>query len=221
MNAADAERLQQIVQVVEPKRWSDIFAIAGADTRRCTKAVVAAAQGDDGARRLDQFWARATVRAFFATVEALTFEMRLALRSARDAKLVNLTPAEYSLISEHAADLDDGGRPQERPRFLTVDRNFRFSYRLFAALFDSDVHLDVSGDGWRKFLSAVKVRNRITHPKAPLDLDLTAGETTELMEAITWYSEAMSSLFGSVAELIERSDAIKKSAAGDDSRSAT
>jgi len=144
-------------------------------------------------------------------VEALTFEMRLALRSARDAKLVNLTPAEYALISEHAVDLDDGGRPEERPRFLRADRNFRFSYRLFAALFDTDVRLDVSGDGWRKFLAAVKVRNRITHPKAPLDLDLTSAETTELMEAITWYSEMMSSLFNRIAELVEQIDALAKS----------
>jgi hypothetical protein len=211
MNLNTATRIQRIAKTIQATRWKEIFDAAGADTRRCTTELSDAARGQSGERRLDQFWARSSVRTFFAMVEALTFEMRLALRQVHAANIVPFDPAEATLVFEQSFDLDEAGRPQARPRFLALDRNFRFAFPRFASLFGVQAMLDVGGEGWRKFLQTIKVRNRITHPKSPSELDLSIEEVTVAMEAIAWYSETMTALFVAIERAVHEATSIVES----------
>ncbi|HKV37007.1 MAG TPA: hypothetical protein VJP89_21890 [Pyrinomonadaceae bacterium] len=188
--------------VIDALRWSTIHQIAFADTQRCVDAVRAAARGQDGVARVDQFWARASIRAFFAGMEALTFEMRLGLRQAIEARLHTLPLDEIPLLADQMLELDATGTPKPRQRFIPIERNFRFLFPRFAAMFGSKVTLDVADAGWNDFTRTVKIRNRITHPKSPQDLTLDAEDVSAAMRAISWYSEVMTSLIKELESLL-------------------
>lgn len=212
MDLLTARRLCQIAATIDSARFAKIFNACVEDPRRCAQAVAAAARGEDGPARHDQFWARATLRSFFSLLEAITFEMRLILRQAVAARLSDMSPSEISLLSDSSFELDGAGRPVSRPRFIPIERNLRFAFPRYARLFGATTSLDTGGQGWEKLSQTIKVRNRITHPKSPEDLDLTPDEIMTAMHAITWYSETMTSVLHEIEELMRTATAIVNNA---------
>lgn len=181
---------KKLAHVASLERLHEITTLLGSDIRRC--GVELNRLETEGAP-IDQFWARALIRSFFALLEAMTYELKLLVRHAAREKLVTLSEGEQSLLSDEAFDLDETGRVVTRPRFLAVERNFRFIYLLAARIVDGPA-LSVSEARFEKFKRAVRVRNRITHPKSPDSVALSPEEVAELRVAVLWYTEAQQSL---------------------------
>lgn len=46
---------------------------------------------------------------------------------------------------------------------------------------------DYRSRGWQSLLDSVPVRNRITHPRSPSDLEITDDEVAKVREALVWF----------------------------------
>src|SRR5947207_9335429 len=111
------------------ERLHEITTVLSSDVARCGRELNRLQA--EGAP-IDQFWARALVRSFFSLLEAMTYELKLLVRNAAKDEIMTLAEGEQALLSDESFDLDDTGRIVKRPRFLAVERNFRFVYSLAA-----------------------------------------------------------------------------------------
>jgi len=180
-------------------RWQRIAATLTTDITHCRDELVRIIQQE---KRIDQFWARSLIRSFLAYVESSVYEMRLVVSDAAEGGRIKLSPAERSLINEETYELGENGKPQIRTRYLKIERNFRFTTELFAQVFEVTADIDYAGTGWPAFLSAIKIRHRITHPRDPESIDLSFLEAETVVTAFRWYLDATDSLLNrSIAAL--------------------
>ncbi len=183
-------------------RWKCIAETLVADVVVCRDNLSRSSLANN---KIDQFWARAFVRAFFAYVESSIYEMRLVVRAAADSGRVTLNVAERSLIDEESYELRENGKPEARPKFLKVERNLRFTLDLFQRVFGIVANVDFGGDGWLSFLTAVKIRHRITHPRDPNAIDLTLDEVATLVSAFGWYIQSTDKVLTKAVEAVRLS----------------
>jgi hypothetical protein len=172
-------------------RWQRIATVLISDITHCRDELARIAQQE---KRIDQFWARGLIRSFLAYIESSVYEMRLVVRDADDARRIKLSAAERSLINEETYELTESGKPQIRTRYLKIERNFRFTTELFAQVFEVTSDIDYSGSGWSAFLDAIKIRNRITHPRDPESINLSLEEVETIVNAFRWYLDSTDSL---------------------------
>lgn len=155
------------------------------DMDRCASEVMKAHQ----AGTIDQFWSRALIRAFFVVVEALTYQLRTMVQAAAAAGAFALSEHESAAMAEVAYDLNAQGRVVSRPRFIATERHLRFVFGLAMRMVGVDYTLPVSDVRFAHFKTALAVRNRLTHPKRPSDVAVTAAEIEATRAAILWYNE--------------------------------
>jgi len=183
--------LNRVLKVLETARLRQLYDILGADVERCIEGL---RQELDNHGRLDDFWTRAEIRAFFAMVEATTHELRRIVCEAAERGLVELTVAERGALSDVAYDLNDRAVPSSKPRFIPIERHLRFVYRLYSRIFETETELPIGDSGWEAFKKTLAIRNRITHPKDPASLEVTVDEFEILNRATAWYVGCMKDL---------------------------
>jgi hypothetical protein len=140
-------------------------------------------------RKLTQSYKRAYYRASFAFVEMTLFAIKHVLFDAAAAGLFSLSDAERAVLEEVNYDLADSGEIRTRRRFQPFEPKLRFIINLFHKLFDTYRQPNFTGPEWKVFQLALKVRNRVTHPKSAKDLEITNAEMTILEKANDWYWE--------------------------------
>ena len=86
---------------------------------------------------------------------------------------------------------------------MTVVANLRFTVEIFTRLLGGEPTFDADTEGWRTFRRAVKIRNRVTHPKSVENLELTDADIKCLIAAAHWYEDYIRRLTDLVAELPE------------------
>jgi hypothetical protein len=86
--------------------------------------------------------------------------------------------------------------------------NLQFAFRMYAKASQIDYTLPRGDSGWQDFKRAIKVRDRLTHPKRPQDLEVSEDETQTVLRAYKWLFECQI-LFGE--RLREKIESEKKS----------
>ena len=137
---------------------------------------------------------RALVRAFFAAVEGLSYQMRqVTLASLAGTEFI--TDQEVQLLREVRQSLDEKGFPKETPAFLPFPKSLLFSLSIYAKNHGAQFEVDRSQRGWQALRVTTKVRNSVTHPKTPESLSLTNEDLQGLMDASRWWQATLLSLF--------------------------
>ena len=145
---------------------------------------------------------RALVRAFFAAVEGLSYQMRqVTLASLAGTELI--TEQEVQLLREVRHSLDEKGHPKETPVFLPFPESLLFSLSIYAKNHGAVFEVDKSQRGWQALRLTTKVRNNVTHPKTPESLSLTNDDLQALMDASRWWQATLLSLFKACNEADE------------------
>ena len=145
---------------------------------------------------------RALVRAFFALVEGLCFQLRqVTLASLEDSE--SLSPAEITLLREERHAIDDRGKVKSNEAFLPFPQSLLFSLHIYCKNHGADFKVDTSGAGWQALRTATNARNRVTHPKSAGSLALTDPDLQALMDASRWWQATLLSMF----EACEEADA--------------
>lgn len=155
---------------------------------------------------------RALVRSVFAFVESMLFALKHeALRHS------SVFPAsEIALLREEAYELADDGQAVTRPARLTLTRNLKFTFAAFAKAWRTKSRLELGDAGWQNFQTALKVRDRLMHPKSISDLDVSDEEIRIVNHASMWFIGTYAiALAGALGEWWSQVKAMDRAAGND------
>jgi hypothetical protein len=179
--------LDQPMDIDEPTT-AELIESLGNDVRRChlelIQSIDAGCVEQNGDVRADyEFHARQLVRAIFAFIEAVTFSVKVrAVEHCLEQKR-DLSEAERFLAIDLEHELSEKGEIVERRAHIRLAANIRFSFALQEKALGTAEKFDASTAWWSCLRAATKVRDRLTHPKLPGDVDVSGDEITTALSA--------------------------------------
>lgn len=126
---------------------------------------------------------RELVRAAFAAVEGFQSSLQ---RDLVDAAEDQLLPAEVAVLKEESYAVKESGEVRVVPTYLPLKQRVKLTAKIVARL-RPGCHIDFGEQGWQQLLSSLDVRNRLTHPKTRLDMDVNESEVTAALAGAGWY----------------------------------
>ena len=152
-----------------------------------------------------QFGKRTFIRTAFATIEGIVACIKHEILQ-NASTLHHLSPSELAILREEVYSIDNKGKVFIQPRFIPIDVNVRFTLDALITTNQVAIQVNYSAEGWRAFKSAVRVRNRITHPNVRADFEVSGREVDEALAALKWIEqEACQVLEKSVERLRDES----------------
>jgi hypothetical protein len=133
------------------------------------------------------FWRRTYVRALFAAIEGINYRMKYLAINLSDSNQITFTVAEKAALLEESYDIDDKGNAVIMKGKLRTANNLLFSFKSLAQAFGVSYEVVRSSTEWNYFKEAVKIRDRITHPKCMDDLTISDKEVDIIGETTRWY----------------------------------
>ena len=198
--AGDITRLHQATgrcyqgSAMSERTTSELIETLGNDIDRCHHELIGAI--DDG--KIDpngdvhadyEYHARQLIRAIFAFIEAVTFSVKAkaaeyCLHHNRD-----IADAErfFAVDVEHV--LTDKDEVVERPAHIRLADNIRFAFALQEKALGCAKKFDPSTEWWSCLRSSIKVRDRLTHPKLPGDVDVSGAEIVAALKAYEGFKQ--------------------------------
>lgn len=134
---------------------------------------------------------RDLVRTAFAAFEGVAWIFREHIVLTADSTY-GLESEERAVLDEEVHFVDASGRIQTQSKFLPLLSMVRLTARIGERI-APDSRIDFSGPEWEKAKHAVAIRNRITHPKANSDLDLSDDDLEMCLNALFWMLEVTAS----------------------------
>ncbi len=127
---------------------------------------------------------RDLVRTTFAAVEGVTWDYQQFIwRVAND--IAPLSPIMELAFGQKSYTVDEKGHLQEVTRFIPIPAMIRLTTRLACELCP-ELLIDFGEQGWSDLKLAIKVRNRITHPKNLTDLKISDGDISMCYSGFFW-----------------------------------
>jgi hypothetical protein len=140
----------------------------------------------------DQTSRRDLVRTLFAAIEGLVWVYRENVRAVAN-DIDPLSPIMELAFAEKTYSVDEKGHVQEQQRFISMLAMIRLASRV-AEKICPELKIDFGVSGWTDLQLAIKVRNRITHPKSLSDLNITKGDIEISESALLWLLKLMESV---------------------------
>ena len=169
----------------EVDRLKDIFRILNGDVDEAMAY---------GRSNPSEFAHRSLVRAHFALIEGLSFQLRqVTLASLIDTDF--LTSAEIALLREERYSIDSSGNPKTQEVFNSFLPSLLFSIRCYLKNHGASYQVNTTCDGWLSMQKAVKIRNRVTHPKNVESLELSDQDLKNFRDAAIWWKNTMLEMF--------------------------
>jgi hypothetical protein len=175
---------------VAERTTEELINILGSDCQRCHKALIRAI--DNGHRdkhghlspaRSFDFYSRQFVRAAFAYIEAVTFSVKISSAATCMDKDIDITPQERYFAADTECEINEKGVVIETTARISLARNIRFAIALNRRAHGIAESFDASVEWWSCMKSAIKLRDRLTHPKYPDDLDISGDEIVQVVKA--------------------------------------
>lgn len=142
---------------------------------------------------------RALVRAHFALIEGLSYALRqVTLASLHGTEFI--TEAETALLREERYSIDEKGHPKSAQQFLKFPESLLFSIRCYIKNHGATFDPDIQHPGWSAMRRAVKVRDRVTHPKSAESLNLSDEDLQSFVDAAAWWKMTMLAMFEACQE---------------------
>jgi len=133
---------------------------------------------------------RAYVRAVFALVEGVCFGFRqLAARLPETEHC--LTQGESAVLNDESYGLKDNGEVFTTTRFLKVQSGTRFTFAICSRVYKIHAEINYGDNGWDSFTKAIKIRDRLMHPKTVESLTVTKDEIGIVSDALHWFLDAV------------------------------
>ena len=184
------ERADQSVEAeaAEERTTKELILTLGDDVDRSHEALLdaidAGSVDEDRSVSADYpFFARQLVRAVFAYIEAITFSVKMtAVDHCRKAG-IDIPPEEIYLAVEVDHVLSDKGEVIQQRAMLRLAPNIRFAFALAEKAFGIETRFDPSVEWWSCLKAAIKVRDRLMHPRMPEDIDISGDEIVAVLKA--------------------------------------
>ena len=114
-----------------------------------------------------------------------------------------LTPEEKIILEEIAIEVSPSGNLERKSRFMNFEKSLRFTVKSFLKVIGSNFDPNYANYRWGSLKRTVQVRNRLTHPKKPEDLQITEKELKDADEAVNWFAELIRDLLDSLKRSIK------------------
>jgi hypothetical protein len=152
-----------------------------------------------------QFTKRAYIRSSFPYIEGTVWLLKQACIGAAGSTGHRVfSNAEYALLNDEGYDLKNNGEPYVQPKFLRLRDNVKFTDRAVAKFFGSQPQLDGGSSEWNNFLEAIKIRNRITHPKNMHDYEVIDKEIEVCRSATHWFNDIVNEHISAITDTSRR-----------------
>jgi hypothetical protein len=181
----------------------------GTDETRSTTDVTAFIQAIEGDVDIAQkclddqdspYNRRAFVKNYYSFLEGLLHFLRTEVIRRVAIEPGRLTEAEIAVLKEETYEVTGSGKIQTREKFLSFEHAFRLSFRFYFSSVIDQVKIDYGGKGWPALLQGLQIRNRITHPKATAQMEISDEELAIVREAKGWADATIKSLFQAYIE---------------------
>jgi hypothetical protein len=179
------------------RNTQELMETLGTDVERCRtellESVGAAKRHDDGTATVDyEYHGRQLVRAILAYIEGVTYSVKLwAIMKCTEAG-VEVSDHERYAALELDADLNDKGEIEERRAKQRLVASIRFAFRLLERAQPGSVSFDPAKDAWwSDLLKTIRVRDRLTHPKKPEDVDISPDELMTALRASQGFGNSL------------------------------
>jgi len=150
------------------------------------------------------FAQRMLVRTHFAFVEGLTHQLcQVASASVSLAPEV-FTPAEHAMLRGETYDLDEQGHAISRPARLPLNSRIRLALAAYPRIHGAEFTPDFGGTGWESLQRAIKVRDRLMHPKSSQELTLSDTDLGSVVRGAAWFRDTVLALLRSCEEADKR-----------------
>ncbi len=166
----------------------ELMELLGQDCDRCHAELVASIDAGevdaDGNVDADHdFHARQLVRAVFAYIEATTFSVKAWSAWRCMEEDIEITPQERYFATDTEHELNDRGEIVEAVAKISLSRNIRFALALNRKAHKVPEPFDASVEWWSCMKEAIRIRDRLTHPKLPGDLDVSGDDIVKVLKA--------------------------------------
>lgn len=175
-------------QVNDERTTQEVIKILGEDCDRCHAEIVAAIDrgdlSDGGTVEAEyEFHARQLIRAIFAYIDAVTFSVK-AWSAGRCMEMgIDITPQERYFATDTEYELNDRGEVIETTTKISLARNIRFALAINRKAHRIAQPFDASVEWWSCLKKAIRIRDRLTHPKLPGDLDVSGDDIVNALKA--------------------------------------
>ncbi|MER2538398.1 MAG: hypothetical protein ABTQ26_04055 [Azonexus sp.] len=180
----------------DERTTKEVIELLGQDCERCHEALIAAidAGETDGDGSVDadyEFYARQFIRAVFAYIEATTFSVKASSAWRCMEKDIGISPQERYFATDTEYELNDRGEVVEALAKISLARNIRFALALNRKAHKVAEPFDPSVEWWSCLKEAIRVRDRLTHPKWPRDLDVSGDEVVKVLKALRGFEQEL------------------------------
>ena len=141
---------------------------------------------------------RALIRALIAGVEGLAWMYREHVLEIAETMEV-LSEPERQALSESSFSVSEDGRISEQHRFLSTVAMVRLITRI-AMKYAPGKQPDFGVEGWTNLKQTIALRNRITHPKAEMDLEISTDEIARAKSAFFWFADLVMGVMDQTTE---------------------
>jgi hypothetical protein len=181
---------------LDERTTQELIEILGDDVERCHKELVdslhAGEVDTDGSVSADyEFHARKFIRAAIAYIEGVTFSVKCKAVDDCLNSGIEVSDHERYLAVEIDAELNDKGEVVERPSKLRLADNIKFAFRMLERSQKTAKVFDPSSEWWSCLRSTIRVRDRLTHPKMPEDIDISGDEIIQAQKAVSGFEDTL------------------------------
>lgn len=119
------------------------------------------------------------------------YQLRQILIAGGETGAFTLTAGDVAVLKEVNFAPDDSGKVKERDQFHKTVPLLKFTLKCFAQQhgIERELQARLGRDGWSKLKDTIGIRNGITHPKEPAELQITMEHLETAKLAADWFSE--------------------------------
>lgn len=175
---------------------SEVIELLGNDCERCHAALIAAidagkTEANGNVESDYAFYARQLIRAVFAYIEATTFSVKASSAWQCMEKNIDISPQERYFSVDTEYEVNDRGEVVETTARISLAKNIRFALALNRKAHNVAEPFDPSVEWWSCMREAIKIRDRLTHPRWPEDLDVSGNEVVTVLKARRGFEEEL------------------------------
>lgn len=138
-----------------------------------------------------EFYARQLIRAVFAYIEAITFSVKASSAWRCMEESIDISPQERYFAVDTEYEINDRGEVVEAVAKISLAKNIRFALALNRKAHNVVEPFDASVEWWGCMREAIKIRDRLTHPRWPKDLDVSGDEVVKVLKARRGFEEEL------------------------------
>jgi|GEM_PF-6531653 len=146
--------------------------------------------------RDDSYSRRNYVRVLFAAIELTIYIQKQTILAAAADSSGQLTHPELMMLRGETYDIGSDGELLKRTKRIPMADNSIFTQRCVEKGFGLSLSSHTTGPSWDDFKNAIKLRNRITHPKGHKDFDVSKDEAELALRVGDWFVAFIGDWFG-------------------------